>query len=45
MASVMCGKVKCLLESEIAEAIDEVFADDNSGDELETENYRRYFRN
>jgi hypothetical protein len=32
MASAKCGKVKRLRE--IAEVIDEVFVDDNSGDEL-----------
>jgi hypothetical protein len=34
MATAKCGKVKRLRESEIAEVTDEVFADDDSGDEL-----------
>jgi hypothetical protein len=31
---VKCGKAKCLHKGEIAEVIGDVFADDNSGNEL-----------
>jgi hypothetical protein len=34
MTDVKCGKAKCLHESETAEVIDEVFANDNSSDKL-----------